>query len=582
MRVSKLLGKRLPEPPRDAQTAGHKILARGGYIRQVGAGIYTLLPLAYQATQKIEAIIREEMDRIGCQELLMPVSSPATLWQESGRYDSVGEAMVKFQDRNEQDYVLNMTHEEVVVDAVRANLDSYKQMPLAVYQIQTKFRDEARSRGGLIRVREFTMKDAYSFHRDHASLVEFYEQAHAAYVRIFQRCGLKNFVDIESDSGMMGGAVAHEFMAVSPVGEDTIFLCEKCDYRANKEIAVTNRVYPEQGELESLTEVETPGMKTIEEVVTFLGKTAQDSCKAVAFMEIGGEERPIVCFIRGDLNVSYAKVRNHVKARDLRPMEESEFAKIGCVAGYTGPLGLKECIVVYDESVAKSPNLVIGANKENYHTTGFNLSRDLPGAPTIDVAEVEDGDACPKCGASLRAHRGIEIGNIFQLGTKYTEAMGFSYNEEDGSQNFPTMGCYGIGVGRTFQSVAEESHDDYGPVWPISIAPYQAQICCVQAKKAEVLEAGERLYNALQNAGVEVLLDDRPVSPGSMFADADLIAAPVRAVVSPRNLKENKVELKYRVRDLPEDFDLPSECPIDEAHVVMTAAVQKLLSLYQG
>ncbi|MEQ8820959.1 MAG: proline--tRNA ligase [Sumerlaeia bacterium] len=596
MRIETLLAKRLAEDPKDAQTPGHKLLLRGGYIRQIGQGIYSLLPLGQRACAKVAQIIREEMDRVGMQELLLPVTTPAELWQKSGRYDAIGSELLRFTDRTDHPYVLNMTHEEVVVDTVASQVDSYRQLPLAVYQIQTKFRDEARSRGGLIRVREFTMKDAYSFHRTQEDLEDYYKQCHAAYVRIFQRCGLRAVVDIESDTGMMGGSVAHEFMLLTPVGEDTIVLCDESGYRANREVAVCKRAYDYADAPEPLTEVETPGQKTIEEVSGFLGKTTDRCCKAVAFVAVlppkkeGGApaERPVVAFVRGDMEVNPAKLKRALAQRlgilqDLRPMAEDEFGGFGSVAGFVGPIGLTAGAVelVYDESVAKTPNLIIGANRVDWHATGFNFGRDLPeGTPFTDITDVREGDPCPLSGKPLRLSRGIEVGNIFQLGTKYTESMEFFYDEEDGGQRVPIMGCYGIGVGRTMASVLEESHDDHGPIWPITVAPYQVQVCALQAQKDEaVRNTAEAIYQGLRDAGIEVLIDTRKVGAGFMFADADLIGAPVRAIVSPRNLKEGRVEMKFRLAG-ESRAELPADIAVEGAAKQIERIVTDLLQQY--
>ncbi|MEL6188022.1 MAG: proline--tRNA ligase, partial [Myxococcota bacterium] len=496
------------------------------------------------------------------------------------------------EDRTGHPHVLNMTHEEVVVDAVGASVESYRQLPLMVYQIQTKFRDEPRSRGGLVRVREFTMKDAYSFHRTDEDLERYYQEVHGAYVRIFERVGLKA-VDIESDVGMMGGQMAHEFMALSPHGEDTLLLCDSCDYRANREVATTTRSSPAEEEMAPLEKVSTPGTKTIEAVSTLLKTTADRTAKAVLFMGHGEVEdpkgkkkvveRPIVAFVRGDLEVNQAKLRNAARALDLRPMQVEETEQIGTVAGFVGPIGLahEHLIVLVDETVAQTPNLVVGANEADAHLTGFNLSRDCPDATVADLAEVKEGDACPSCGAPLRMARGIEVGNIFQLGLKYTKSMGFEYLEENGKSQHPTMGCYGIGVGRTLACIIEAHHDEHGPLWPMAVAPYEAEVCCIQAKKPGVLDAGEGIYKQLCDGGVEALIDDRKVGAGFMFADADLISAPVRIIVSPRNLKEGKVEMKYR---LPEgtaerkelDGLLPAEASLEEAPEIAQRAVEAL------
>ena len=564
MRIQSLLARRTTNTPKDAVMPSHQLLLRGGYIRQIGQGLYTLLPLGRRIHLKIENIIRQEMDAVDGQEITMPVVAPADLWKASGRYESVGGELVRFDDRSGHPHVLNMTHEEVVVDAIANNVESYRQLPLMVYQLQTKFRDEPRSRGGLVRVREFTMKDAYSFHRTAEDLESYYQIIHEAYHKIYQRMGLYSVVDILSDVGMMGGSKAHEFMALSEHGEDTLLLCDSCGYRANREVAKTTRTKPAEEPLAELVDVETPAQKTIEEVAAFLKIEPTQTAKAVLFM--ADADRPIAAFVRGDLEVNAAKLRNTVKAGELRPMQQEELESIGAVAGYTGPIGLShpKLSLVIDTTIIQTPNLAIGANKANYHKTGFNFERDLPKDSVImaDIAEVTAGDPCPECGTALRMTRGIEVGNIFQLGYKYTKSMGCTYLEEDGRQEHPIMGCYGIGVGRALACIVEEHHDEHGPKWPISVAPFTVQVCCIQAKKEGVLEAGDKVYEALKTANIEVLYDDRKVGTGFMFADADLIGAPIRVIVSPRNLKENKVELKYRVSNNPPE-NLPESAPID-------------------
>ncbi|MBI5154809.1 proline--tRNA ligase [Candidatus Poribacteria bacterium] len=579
MNIENLVGKRLHDDPKDAQTPGHKTLLRGGYIRQVGTGIFSLLPLAQRVCARIEAIIREEMNAIGGQEILMPVVTPAELWQESGRFDAIDATMVRFRDRNDHTCVLNMTHEEVVVDMARGHVDSYRQFPFMLYQLQTKFRDEPRSRGGLIRVREFTMKDGYSFHRTQEDLAEYYQLAHEAYSRIFRRIGMREFVDVEADSGMMGGAISHEFMLLTPVGEDTLILCEKCGYRANREVARAGRRFEFNEPLQEHREVHTPDQKTIEEVTGFLGTTPIHACKAVAFV---GDGKLIVAFVRGDYEVNQTKLKGLLQIRELRPMQEDEFAVFGSVAGFVGPLGVDKSKVklVYDETVAKSPNLVIGANKSDYHLTGFNFPRDLPGTEYCDITEVAEGEPCVSCGAPLLSRRGIEVGNIFQLGTKYSKAMNFQYHEEDGSLRHPIMGCYGIGVGRAMAAVVEESNDEHGPIWPASIAPFLVQICCLQAKEDELRGKAEELYDALRAAGLDPLLDVRQVGAGFMFADADLIGAPIRVILSRRNLKNGVAELKYRLATPVEG--LPAEVPLDKVVERVHELVVRLEAEYSG
>jgi prolyl-tRNA synthetase len=574
MNINQLLGKRSAESPKDAKSPGHRLLLRGGYVRQSGRGIFSLLPLAQRVRAKIEAIIRQELDALGGQEIQMPVVAPAELWQESGRYESVGPELVRFEDRTGHPHVLNMTNEETVVDLVRANVDSYRQLPLLVYQLQTKFRDEARSRAGLIRVREFTMKDAYSFHRTQEDLEAWYERCRQAYVRIFARCGLTKVVDIESSVGMMGGHVAHEFMLLNPHGEDSLFLCDACGYRANREVTPASVAATTSNAEAPLADVVTPGQKTIEEVAAFLGVVAGDCCKAVLFMTDDG--RPLAAFVRGDREVDATKLRLLAGASELRPLREDELASLGITPGFVGPLGLdRGKITVYlDRSVREAANLVIGGNQSDLHRRGFNARRDLPEQASSDICQAEAGDPCPRCAAPLRGERGIEVGNIFQLGTKYTQAMGFTYSEEDGTARHPIMGCYGIGVGRTLACIVEEHHDERGPRWPAAVAPFHVQICALQVAKPGVREASEELYARLRRLAVDVLIDTREVGAGFMFADADLIGAPLRAIVSPRNVQQSVVELKYLLSNPREG--LPTSLPIQGAGEQIAELVQNL------
>ena len=556
MRMSRLVGKRIRETPKDAQTASHVFLIRGGYVRPVSTGIYSLLPLAKRIAQKIEAIIREEMNAIEGQEVLMPVVLPRELWDESGRYEAVGPELLRFKDRNGKDMLLAMTHEEAVCHLVRTEVNSYKQLPVMLYQIQTKYRDEARPRAGLIRVREFTMKDAYSFHSSNEDLKQYYERCHEAYVRIFKRIGMKDVVSIQSDTGMMGGAAAHEFMAIAECGEDTLFLSPGGEYQANKEVARAAWKY-EKEEPKALDKVQTPGQKTIEDLASFLGIPTSKTAKAVFYST--SEGKLVFVVIRGDLEVNETKLRNHVKAGELKFATDEEIRAAGSIPGYASPLGIdpKAARIVFDPSAAESSNLVTGANEEDAHFLNFNFERDMAqvraSVEITDVASVRDGDPCPVTGMPLRMARGIEVGNIFQLGTKYSAAMNCTYLDSNGRSQPMVMGCYGIGVGRAIASVIEQSHDDYGPVWPKSIAPFQVQICALNLNDPQVAEASERLYASLLKQGVEVLLDDRNEKAGSAFSDADLIGAPFRVTVSPKTLARGVVELKARDGSMKED-----------------------------
>lgn len=561
MRMTKMVGKRLKEAPSDAVVISHQFTIRGGFARQVAAGIYSILPLGKRVIQKIENIIREEMNLIEGQEVTLPVVMPRELWEESGRFTSVGPELLRFKDRTDKDMLLGMTHEEAVVHLARSEIFSYKQLPCMMYQIQTKFRDEARSRAGLIRVREFTMKDAYSFHRTQADLEEYYAKCLNSYSRIFKRAGLKNVVIVKADSGMMGGAISHEFMLETPIGEDTLVLCKKCGYSANREVATCKRDFIKPETLLPLTEVVTPGFKTIEEVTGFLNKKSTETGKAVFF--VGDNDRLIFVLIRGDLDVEESKVKKIALTKDIRPALDEEIKKIGCEPGFAGLVGsgFKDAFVIVDESVLQSGNLVVGANKVDLHYLNYNLKRDYAGKIKVaDIATVKEQDKCIECGSPLIISRGIEIGNIFQLGVKYSSAMKFKFLDNDQKEKETIMGCYGIGVGRLFASVIEDSHDEFGPVWPISIAPYQVQLNVLNYKKDDVKKIADELYEKLTQEGIEVLFDDRDEKAGFQFKDADLMGIPLRLILSPKTIEEGEAEFKLRKGGDSIRFKLDSVC----------------------
>ena len=556
MKLKNLVSKRYKENPADCQIASHSLMMRGGYIKPVGNGIFTLFPVTKRITAKIEKIIRAEMDRIDGQELLFPVTMPAALWQESGRYDSIGSELLRFTDRSDAKMMLGMTHEEASVHFVRDVADSYTQYPFMIYQIQTKFRDEPRCRGGLIRVREFTMKDAYSFHTSQEDLERYYAICYDAYNRIFARAGVGEVVAVASDSGMMGGKVSHEYMLLTPVGEDTIVLCHDCDYRANMEAApcIVNN---EAGEIGELEKVSTPNVKTIEDLCAFLKIKPAQTCKAVVYQE-NLTDKYVIAFLRGDLDINETKLRNYIKA-EIHPADIT--AESGLAAGFIGPKGLPSGVrVVYDASLKGVNWFATGANEADMHYTGFNVEREMGQVEYVDVAKAYDGGICPICGKpSVYTSRGIEVGNIFQLGTKYTESMGMTYVDQDGSLKHPIMGCYGIGVGRLAASVCEAHRDDYGPIWPISIAPWHVHLCSLRPDNEEVAAVSQRIYDELTAKGVEVIWDDRPVSAGVMFSDADLFGVPLRVVVSPKGLKNGTIEISAR------DKSMQEKKPVDEA-----------------
>ncbi|GMW03647.1 MAG: proline--tRNA ligase [Candidatus Hydrogenedentota bacterium] len=554
MRMSRLVGHRYKERPAEATLDSHAFLLRGGYARQVANGIYSLLPPGLRVCRKIEQIIREEMNRIGGQEILMPLVQPRELWEESGRYQAVGNELVRFKDRTDHDMVLAMTHEEGVVHLCRGEVSSYMQLPFMVYQIQTKFRDEPRSRGGLIRVREFTMKDGYSFHVNEDDLRVYYRDCYVAYHRIFARAGLPQVVAVESDTGMMGGKVAHEFILLTEVGEDTIVISESGDYYANMEVA-TGVIQGHSSDPYPLEKVHTPGHKTIEEVAGFLGVPHHQTAKAV-FYDSDAEGRLVLALIRGDREVNEMKLAKIIQKMPV-PAADARIREAGAEPGFASPMGLdtRKVRLVIDHTVKSTNNLVTGANEADYHYKNFNLDRDLPGIATVEIASVQEGDGSPDGNGTLHLKRGIEVGNIFQLGAKYSQSMGMEYDDEQGKKQVPIMGCYGIGVGRLMSSVMEVHRDKFGPIWPISIAPWQVHVNALKLSAEGVKETADRLVGELEAAGIEVLFDDRDERPGVQFADADLIGIPYRLIVSERNLKEGQVEWKRR--DTGESGTLP-------------------------
>ena len=551
MKLANLIGSRFKERPADCVIDSHALMVRGGYMKNVGNGIYTEFPVLKRITAKIESIIRQEMDAIDGQEVLFPVVLPADLWDESGRYESVGNELLRFTDRNHSRMVLAMTHEEAAVHLVREYAQSYTKYPFMIYQIQRKFRDEARPRAGMIRVREFTMKDAYSFHTSQEDLEKYYDKCYHAYNRIFERAGIPDVVTVASDSGMMGGSISHEYMLLTPVGEDSIVLCKECDYRANMEAAENKLVNEGRDATQELQCIETPDCKTIEDVCRFLKSDVEASCKAVVYQK-NSDDTFVVAFVRGDYEVNETKLRNLV-GEEIHPAEITEEDCL--VAGYIGPYQIAEEAEYYLDITLKGiGSLVAGANKEGFHYTGLNLERDLETAEYVDISKIKEGGFCPCCGKkAITIKRGIEVGNIFQLGTKYTKTMNMQYTDENGKLQYPVMGCYGIGVGRLAASICEVYHDDFGPIWPISIAPWEVHICCLRADDEETRAVADKLYQECMQAGIEVIYDDREgVRPGAMFSDADLLGVPIRVVVSPRNLKESCVEVVTRDKEVKE------------------------------
>lgn len=552
MKLSKLVGRRAKEMPREATSISHQYLLRGGYARPLASGIYSILPLGKRVLAKIEALIRQEMDAVGGQEVLMPMVMPREIWEESGRYESIDNSMVRFKDRNQKDFVLGMTHEEAVLALARTEVSSYKQFPFMLYQVQTKFRDEARPRGGLIRVREFTMKDAYSFHRSQEDLVRLYDECYQAYERIFARVGLKNTRAVQSDTGMMGGAVAHEFMLEAAIGEDSLVLCDVCGYSANAEVAVCKQTQPKDPS-NALEAVATPSCKTIEELCSYLQVEPKQTAKAIlySFMAADGTNTLAFCLTRGDRVVNDIKLAKALGTTSFSMASEEEVRGIGAEPGYASPVGLtnRENFVLFvDPSLVGQSDLVTGANKRDLHYRHFQVERDIScDYRVVDISSVSAGDFCAHCDGILRITRGIEIGNIFQLGTKYTESMGMSYLDESGKSQIPLMGCYGIGVGRLMASIIEDCHDGRGPIWPWNVAPYQVHLCVLNANQEAIANQAEIIYELLCQNGFEVLWDDSNAQAGAQFADADLIGAPVRLIVSSRNEKRGVIE--YVLRD---------------------------------
>ena len=544
MRLSQLFVKTLREDPADAETASHKLLLRAGLIAPLTSGVYSILPLGWRAVRKIEGIIREEMDAAGGQELLMPALQPAEVWEASGRREAFGDTLFHFTDRRGRELVLGATHEEVVTLLARQFVTSYRDLPLMLYQIRTKFRDELRPRGGLVRVREFDMKDLYSFDVDPAGLDVSYQKMYRAYINIFDRCGVPA-LPVEADSGAIGGKDSHEFIFLSDSGEDLIVHCSSCDYAANQERASSVKPAQESsGAPLPLEAVDTPGAATIEEVSRFLDVPKTQTLKAV-FYAIDGQVTLVT--VRGDLEVNEVKLKNLTKATELRLATDGEVQKAGLVAGAASPVGLKGIKVVADESITQGVNFVVGANRPETHLRNANYPRDFAVDVLADIANAEAGHGCPRCGERLLAERGIEVGHVFKLGTGIAESLGASYVDQEGQQRPIVMGSYGIGVGRLLAAAVEANHDEKGIVWPRSIAPFQAHLVVLGAdRSADVAQEADRVYQELQAAGLDVLYDDRDESPGVKFNDADLLGMPVRLTVSPRNMKQGAVEVKGR------------------------------------
>lgn len=533
------------EVPSDAEVVSNQLMIRAGMIRKLTSGIYSYLPLGYRVIRKVEQIIREEMNKAGAQEVHLPMVQPAELWQESGRWTFYGKELLRFRDRNDRDYCLGPTHEEVITDLVRHDIKTYRQLPRNLYQIQTKFRDEVRPRFGVMRCREFGMKDAYSFDADEAGAEKSYEKMFAAYNNIFRRCGL-DFRPVEADSGSIGGSFSHEFMVMAESGEDAIVFCEKCNYAANlekAEIARPEKTIVQEKDWLPLERVETPDVRTIEEVSSFLKVSPRQIVKTLIFNADG---KPCAVLIRGDQEVNEIKVKNYLGAAELELAGDEMILKAtGAPRGFAGAVGIKVRVIA-DYSIMNLVNMVTGANQENYHLKNVNLERDFKVESFADLRVSQPGDACPRCSGAIKFVRGIEVGHVFKLGVKYSKAMKAVYLDRDGKEKIMIMGCYGIGIGRTVAACIEQNFDQNGIIWPIPLAPYAVIVTPVNIKEPDVMKAAEEIYAELLKCGVEVILDDRDERAGVKFKDADLIGIPLRIVVGSKNLAQRQVELKIR------------------------------------
>ena len=544
MRYSQYFIPTLKETPADAEVISHKLMLRAGMIRKVAAGIYNYLPLGLRAIRKVEQIIREEMNRAGAIEVLMPITTPAELWQESGRWEKYGKELLRFKDRKESEFCMGPTHEETVTDIIRRDVRSYRQMPLNLYQVQTKFRDEIRPRFGLMRGREFIMKDAYSFDVDSDAADISYSKMYNAYRRIFERCGL-NFRAVEADTGSIGGSSSHEFMVLADSGEDAIVSCSACDYAANVEKAEARQIpVVDHAEPRPLERVMTPEKRSIEEVADFLNATTSTVVKTLVFL---ADDEPVLALLRGDHDLNEIKLKNLLGCETLEMAPDAVVEKVtGAPVGFAGPVGLKAKVVA-DHTVAGMKNFIVGGNEKDLHLKNVNLGRDFNVGRFADIRNVVPGDACPRCSSGiLEIWRGIEVGHVFKLGSKYSESLKATYLDAAGKERIIVMGCYGIGVGRSVAACIEQNHDADGIIFPIPIAPFHCIVSAVNAKDQAVMAASDQIYTELSVAGVETLFDDRDERPGSKFKDADLIGIPLRIVVGSKNLADGKVELKHR------------------------------------
>ncbi|HDQ26134.1 MAG TPA: proline--tRNA ligase [bacterium] len=552
MRWSNALINTVRETPKEAETISHRLMIRAGMILKVGSGIYDFLPLGWRVIKKITNIIREEMDASGAQELLMPVLSPSELWQETGRWQLYGKEMMRLKDRHDKEWGLGPTHEEVITDIVRRQINSYKQLPVNLYQIQIKFRDEIRPRFGIMRAREFMMKDAYSFDRDEEGALKSYNNMFEAYKRICRRIGF-NYRPVEADSGAIGGSSSAEFMVLADTGEETIIYCGKCEYAANVEKAAAIVEAKGGNAGEELQKVHTPDIRTVEELAAFVKMAPEDTAKTIFYI---ADNKFTAAMMRGDREINEIKLKNALGAPEIRLASAEEIKeKTGAPVGFAGPVGIKDkgIKLVIDNTVAVMPSMVCGGNEKDYHYTGVKRGRDFEEDMTADIARAEEGDSCPKCGGKVKAQKGIEVGHVFYLGDKYSKAMNAVFLDEQGKTKEFVMGCYGIGVTRIAAASIEQNHDENGIIWPMAIAPYEAAVVPVSIKYKEGYDYCVELYEKLKAAGVDVILDDRDISPGVKFKDADLVGFPLRVVVGEKNFKDGRVEVKMRKE---KDFQL--------------------------
>lgn len=545
MRWSQAFIPTLKEDPQDAEAVSHKLMVRAGLIRRLTAGAYTYLPMGYRALRKAEQIVREEMDSAGATELLMPALHPPELWKKTGRYEDMGEVMIKYTDRHGKEIALGPTHEEIVTDLVSKEVRSYKDIPLILYQIQTKFRDEVRARFGVVRSCEFIMKDAYSFDESAEKMEESYKKMYDAYCRIFDRCGLP-YVAVEADPGLMGGTVSHEFMVPSEIGEDRIIICTKCGYAASTEVAKVlskEKKVKKGGKLKDMEEVSTPKVSTVEMVAKFLKVKNSDLIKTLIYL---ADDEPVAILVRGDHEVNETKIKNTLRVKKLELASEEKVKEVtGGDMGFSGPVGLKVKIYA-DEAVRSMENAVTGANKKDAHLKNVNPSRDFKVHEWIDARSITEEDPCPKCGEKIEMKYAIEIGHTFKLGTKYSEALGAKFLDEKGKEKPVIMGCYGIGINRILAALIETNHDKDGIIWPVSLSPMEAVVIPVKMDDEEVREKAEEVYTLLKEKGIETVIDDRDKSAGIKFKDADLVGFPYQVIIGKRSLSEGKVEIKRR------------------------------------